>query len=213
MASGARERGRRLTGLALGALLAGAAAAGPADNTHPQGLEAARAVAKALLGQAEYGAAVEAYREIAARTPGDPRSHYELASTLAFLRDYPEAVLAVEQAIAIDARDPRFHALAGLLYFKLDRDVDAFVASRRGAELGDTTAMFTLVGLYERGQGVAKNPSAALDWARRAADAGHLGAMALLADVYRDGRLGQAADTKRAEAWTRRLREASEQLE
>ena len=54
------------------------------------------------------------------------------------------------------------------------------------------------------GEGPAADTEAAADWLERAADAGHLGAMRRLVEVYRRGLMGQAPDPARAAHWAER---------
>ncbi len=98
--------------------------------------------------------------------------------------------------------------MASLIFLKLRWYEQAFEATLSTAELGEPTAMYSLVHMYEIGLGVAAEAEKARYWAIRAAEHRHLGAMALMEDVYRSGRLGQRVDEEKAKAWAERLREA-----
>jgi TPR repeat protein len=172
------------------------------------GLETMRALALELLRVQDYDGSIEVYREITKHTPDDPKSHYDLAAALSFIKRYEEAVEPIRAAIRLEPNNARAQEMAALIYLNLKRYEEAFDATLKSAELGESTAMYSLVNMYERGLGVAANPDKAVHWAIRAAEHGHLGAMALLEEIYRTGRLGRAVDPARADAWANRLREA-----
>ena len=78
----------------------------------------------------------------------------------------------------------------------------------KSAELGEPTAMYSLVNMYEKGLGVAADQDKAIYWAERAAEQGHLGAMAIMEEAYRNGRFDRKKDAGLADQWAKRLREA-----
>ncbi len=164
-----------------------------------------RGLAKILLSQARFDEAVEAYTLIADAIPEDAAAHYDLAGALAFIRRYAEAIDAVERAIALDDSDARFYELAAVSHQQLSQFSEAFEATRRGAELGDIKAMYTLAGMYEHGRGTESSDPHARRWLERAADGGHLGAMDAMIRVYRDGLYGQPRNLERAAEWQARL--------
>jgi len=174
----------------------------------PEGLAEMRDYARRLIDAGHYEDAVAAYIAIAEHAPGDPRAHYEVAGTMAFLRMYPQLVPRIERAIALDPDNALYLELAAMTYAHLGRHREAFEATLRGARLGDTKAMYSLAGLYEKGRGTPASGADALRWLERAARAGHMGAMDAMARVYRDGRYGQAPDAARARAWREMLRRA-----
>jgi TPR repeat protein len=179
-----------------------------ASDDEPGGLETMRALALELLRVQDYDGSIEVYREITKHTPDDPKSHYDLAGALSFIKRYEEAVEPIRAAIRLEPNNARAQEMAALIYLNLKRYEEAFDATLKSAELGEPTAMYSLVNMYERGLGVEANPDKAVHWAIRAAEHGHLGAMALLEEIYRTGRLGRAVDPARADAWANRLREA-----
>ena len=179
-----------------------------ASDDEPGGLETMRALALELLRVQDYDGSIEVYREITKHTPDDPKSHYDLAAALSFIKRYEEAVEPIRAAIRLEPNNARAQEMAALIYLNLKRYEEAFDATLKSAELGEPTAMYSLVNMYERGLGVAANPDKAVHWAIQAAEHGHLGAMALLEEAYRTGRLGRAVDTARADAWANRLRKA-----
>jgi TPR repeat protein len=178
-----------------------------AENT-TQDVEAMRALAFKLMWVEDYERSIEVYREIARQTPDDPKSHYDLAGTLSFLRLYQEAVEPIEMAVRLDPENLRTQEMAAMIYLNLKRYDDAFAATRKCAELGESTAMYTLVNMYEKGLGVTADQDQAAYWAERAAERGHLGAMAIMEEAYRTGRFGRPIELKRADEWAKRLHDA-----
>jgi TPR repeat protein len=170
-------------------------------------LEAMRALAFRLMWLEDYERSIEVYREIARQMPNDPKSHYDLAGTLSFLRLYEEAVEPAETAIRLDPDNVRTQEMAAMIYLNLRRYEKAFAATLKCAELGEATAMYTLVNLYEKGLGVTADQDQAVYWAERAAEQGHLGAMAIMEEAYRTGRLGRPIDPRLADKWAKRLRD------
>ena len=200
---------RRLAALA-GLLLVGAAIAVPAASTENPSADIVtmRLLALELLREEDYEGSIEMYRAITRRTPDDPRSHYDLAGALSFLRLYEEAIEPIETAIRLDPSDVRAHDMAALIFSSLRRYDEAFAETLIAAELGETTAMYSLSYMYEKGIGVTADQDQAVYWAEQAAEHGHLGAMVTLEEAYRTGRFGRPIDTKRADAWAKRLRDA-----
>lgn len=201
---------RRLTGALLCAIALLAFAGDPQGATaaEPKGLESMRALALQLLRVQDYDRSIAVYREIVKHTPDDPRSHYDLAAALSFVRRFEEAAASIRAAIRLNPEDLKAQEMASLIFLNLHWYEDAFEATLNAARLGEPTAMFSLVNMYEKGMGVTANPDRALYWAMQAAENGHLGAMALMEQVYRRGRLGQRVDPPKADAWAQRLREA-----
>ncbi|HSS64194.1 MAG TPA: tetratricopeptide repeat protein [Gammaproteobacteria bacterium] len=179
-----------------------------ASATEPKGVESMRALALELLRAQDYDRSIAVYREIARQTPNDARSHYDLAAALSFVQRYEEAAPPIHAAIRLRPDDLEAQEMASLIFLKLRWYEQAFEATLRSAELGEPTAMFSLVNLYEKGLGVTANADKAVYWAIKAAEHGHLGAMALLEDAFRNGRLGRHIDEEKAEMWAKRLREA-----
>ena len=167
-----------------------------------------RILALELLQMEDYQGSIEMYRTITRRAPDDPKSHYDHAGTLAFLRLYDEAVDPIETAIRLDPNDVHAHEMAALIFSSLRRYDEAFAETLKSAELGETTAMYSLSNMYEQGLGVAADQDQAVYWAEQAAEHGHLGAMATLEQAYRTGRFDRPIDTKRADEWAKRLRDA-----
>ncbi|NIR30522.1 MAG: hypothetical protein GWN84_14675 [Gammaproteobacteria bacterium] len=180
-----------------------------ADATASVGLKTMRQLARELVETGYYRKSIAVYEEIVRVRPDDARAQYELAATLAFLREYPRAVPPVEAAIRLEPDYLQAYRLAEILYLNLKRFPDAFAAARKAAELGDITAMFELWVYYDEGRGVDANEQKAFQWLKRAATHGHLGAMKFMEKTYREGRYGQNVDLQRADLWAQRLHAAA----
>lgn len=195
-------RPTRARAAALGLLLACtlAAASGPGDE-----IAKMRAFATELLVGEHYEDAIATFITIAEQTPDDPRSHYDVAGAMIFLRMWPDAIPYIERAIALAPDNTLYHELAAMNHLQLQDYPRAFAATRQGALLGDVNAMYTLAGMYEHGRGTPASSASALEWLERAARAGHMGAMDAMARVYREGRYGQVPDPLRERAWVQEL--------
>lgn len=169
-----------------------------------------RHLATALMALGDYDAAVDAYRANAARRPESARAQYEFAAMLGFVRRYAEAVAPIEAALRHEPDNLVALKLAAMVFHQTDREPDSFRATSRAAQLGDSGAMFDMIWHYENGRGVAADPRAALTWAGRAAEAGHVAAMDLMVEIYLVGLYGEAPDDTKAESWAMRARNARE---
>ena len=169
-----------------------------------------RHLATALMAVGDYDSAVDAYRANAARQPESTRAQYELAAMLGFVRRYAEAVAPIEAVLRREPDNLAALKLASMVYHQTDREPDSFRTTLRAAQLGDLAAMFDMIWHYENGKGAAADPRAALIWAGRAAEAGHIAAMDLLVETYLVGLYGEAPDDAKAEAWAMRALNARE---
>jgi len=167
-----------------------------------------RDLARARIAVGDYDGAADAQQEVTHLEPENPRAHYDLAGTLGFVRRYAEAVAPVEAALSLRPDYPEALMLAAIIYHSLDRETESFGMTLRAAELGDIAAMFDLVWHYEHGKGVSANPRQAFLWAERAAEAGHVGAMDLMVEIYLEGRFTEPPDDSKAEDWAMRARRA-----
>ena len=73
------------------------------------------------------------------------------------------------------------------------------------AEQGESDAQYNLGFMYLLGEGTSPNVEAGLMWLRRSAGQAHLGAIRLLADVYRNGFCGVPQHNEEAQMWESRL--------
>lgn len=76
-----------------------------------------------------------------------------------------------------------------------------FQVLQRGATAGDAEAQFNLGGCYAEGRGVAKSMDMALQWWRKAAKQGQVGAMSKLANAYATGETGGKPNFSEAVRW------------
>ena len=198
-----------ITALVAGIIILMTSGADAASNaSDPKGLETMRALALELLRVEDYEGSIEVYLEITRHTPNDPKSFYDLAGALTFIKLYDEAVEPIQTALRLDPDNSRFQEMAALIFLNLKRYEEAFAATLKSAELGEATAMYSLVNMYEKGLGVKPDQDKAAYWAEQAAERGHLGAMAILEEAYRTGRFERPIDPALADQWAKRLREA-----
>lgn len=184
------------------------AACREAAAQRPGDLAVRRNLALSLLIAGDYEESINLYRSVALARPDDAGAQYDLASALGFIRMYAEAVEPVEAAIRLRPDHVESYRFAAIVYTILGRKADAARVTIRSAELGEITSMYDLVQFYQDGVGVEVDPGKALSWARRAADAGHVGAMALMTRVYLEGLYGEAPDETKAALWAARERHA-----
>ncbi|MEQ9558358.1 MAG: tetratricopeptide repeat protein [Rhodospirillales bacterium] len=174
----------------------------------PDNIALLRSLARAQIEAGSFDDAIESLDRVVALQPDDPRSHEDLAGTLGFVRQYERAAREMERVLDLrPARAADYRVLA-IIYVYLNNPGPAAAMNRRAADLGDPIAMYDLRQFYREGFGVPKDLDAAVAWTERAAEAGHLGAMALLIDIFLEGLYGQSADEARAVHWAERLRAA-----
>lgn len=76
----------------------------------------------------------------------------------------------------------------------------------RLAAKGDVDAAYNLGAIHQHGDGVARDPAAALNWYRQAAEAGDRVSQFMVGLAYQNGE-GVVADEKQAHAWFTRHRQ------
>lgn len=94
----------------------------------------------------------------------------------------------------------QYYADAGWEYSEAEKHTQAFKWFKRGAELGNRTAMGNLAWSYRYGHGVEKNYSEALRWYRKAASQGSLYSQTGVGDMYFYG-LGVSQSYTTAKSW------------
>jgi TPR repeat protein len=191
---------------AAGAERGDVAACQRAAQENPADKAVRRNLARSLIAVGNFEESINVYRGLARAHPEDAEAHYDLAGTLGFVRLYAEAILAIEDAVRLRPDHEPYHRLAAMLYAHVGRTADAVRATITSAEMGEITSMYDLIQYYRDGVGVARDPARALAWAKRAAEAGHVSAMGLMARVYAEGLFGQKPDEKQATAWAARER-------
>lgn len=186
----------------------GRAACERALRAAPDDVALRRHYALALLSAGDEEHAVSQYRRAAALAPDDPQSHFLLAVALGTINRYADSLPHVERALALDPDHHDTLVLAVVMHQHLGQTAPAFRYALRLAELGDVVAMDEVAGMYERGVGTPPDWRKSLMWLRRAAAAGHHGAMLRLRRAYLEGELGLAVDEKQAIEWANRARKA-----
>jgi len=170
----------------------------------PGDIELRRHLGRALLdigdglgGANEFGAIAEEKRT-------DARAWYEYAAALATDYRFADAAKAIERSLALDLRPYEANKIAVLVYERTGRTAEAYQANLRLAAQGDRIAFNDIAEALVDGRGIKADPSAAVAWFVRAAEAGHFGAMSMLARIYAEGLYGQARDPALAQRWHRK---------
>ncbi|MEQ8228719.1 MAG: tetratricopeptide repeat protein [Rhodospirillales bacterium] len=191
---------------------AAAAPAGKVDMCHkalaqqPDDIGILRNLARAQIEAADFDGAVDTYERVTSLRPNDPQAHEDLAGTLGFIRQYERAAREMERVLDLRTPRPADYRVLAIMYSYLNNPGLAAQMTLRAADMGDPIAMFDLREYYRDGFGVRKDLATAVAWTERAAETGHLGAMALLVDIYLNGLYGQAVDEDRAVRWAEKLR-------
>ena len=98
---------------------------------------------------------------------------------------------------------------AGIAAYKENNFATALRELTPDAETGDAKAQYFMGLLYVHGYGVAKDPSTAAQWFRKAADQGNVEAQFDLGHLYRKG-AGVPQDDAKAVAWWRKAAESGD---
>ena len=173
-------------------------------KTAPKDLALRRALARASMdvgdgigGTGEYGA-------IAQERPDDPQAWFDYGTALATDYRFNEAAVAIERALTLDPNHRDANKIAVLTYERAGRHAEAYASSLRLAGMGDAIGMYDVAESLLEGHGVKSDPPASVPWFRRAAEAGHFGAMAKLAKIYAEGLYGEKRDPALAAEWAKR---------
>ncbi len=84
---------------------------------------------------------------------------------------------------------------------------ELFWAAIEEARWGEPEAQYMVANMYEKGEGVEKDPKEAAMWYEKAADQGHPYSMYKLADMYEKGE-GVAKDDAKAAEWFKKAAES-----
>lgn len=79
-----------------------------------------------------------------------------------------------------------------------EQDAEAVALYRKAAEQGEPAGEYGLGRMFANGDGLARDPTQALLWFRKAADRDHAPAIEALARAHRSGDLGLARDLQEA---------------
>ncbi len=111
---------------------------------------------------------------------------------------------------AADAGHVRAQVVLGTIYDAAEQDEDAVRYLAMAAERGDPEGATLLAGLYEAGEGVARDPAKARQLLEKAAGAGYRDATFLIAAAYLNGGLGLAAAERASPAALDWIRKAAD---
>jgi tetratricopeptide (TPR) repeat protein len=170
----------------------------------PTDLGLRRAFARALMDLGDGVGGTGEYGAIARERPDDAQAWFDFGTALATDYRFKEAAEAIERAIALDPNRADAHKIAVLAYERAGRFAEAYASSLKLAALGDSIGMYDVAESLVEGRGVKADPPASVAWFRRAAEAGHFGAMAQLAKIYGEGLYGVKPDPAQAAEWARR---------
>ncbi|MGQ0677043.1 MAG: hypothetical protein ACT4N4_13280 [Rhodospirillales bacterium] len=170
----------------------------------PKDLALRRALARAYIDVGDGVGGASEYGAIARERPEDPEAWYDYALALATDYRYREAASAIDHALKLDPDRPAANKIAVIAYEGAGRIADAYGAGLRLAGMGDAIAMYETAEALVKGRGVKADPPAAVPWFRRAAEAGHVDAMAALAKIYAEGLYGEKPDPAQAAQWKKK---------
>jgi TPR repeat protein len=132
----------------------------------------------------------------------DPQSDYERGFE-AYLKQDLIASMA-DLSKAANAGHPKAQSLLGYIHDKAEDNEQALHYYRLAAGQGEPDGEYGLATLYAAGEGVERDPVAAVNWLRKAAAQGHGAAIDALASAYLEGGLGLDKDPDQAMELLRR---------
>lgn len=170
----------------------------------PKDLALRRALARAHMDVGDGMGGTGEYGAIAQERPDDPQAWFDYAAALATDYRFAESAVAVERALKLRPNHFESNKIAIIAYERMGRHADAYAANLRLAAMGDAIGMYDAAEALIEGRGVEADPPAAVQWFRRAAEAGHFGAMAMLAKIYAEGLYGQPKDPAQSADWAKK---------
>jgi TPR repeat protein len=133
--------------------------------------------------------------------PDDPDMPAGVAGNYHIPRpDVGNAVKACKAATSADGAPRRIWFELGRAYEFNHQAAEALRAYRKAIDMGSTSAMVGIGGMYAHGSGVKANPAEARKWIERAAAAGDPTGMANLGAIYGSG-MGVPVDFAKSRAW------------
>ena len=133
--------------------------------------------------------------------PDDPDKPAGVAGNYHIPRpDVGAAVKACKAATSADGVPRRIWFELGRAYEFNHQAAEALQAYRKAIDMGSTSAMVGIGGMYAHGSGVKANPAEARKWIERAAAAGDPTGMANLGAIYGSG-MGVPVDFAKSRAW------------
>lgn len=146
--------------------------------------------------------AVALYQQRIDREPENADAWFDHAAALATMWYFADASPSMHRALALEPERLLFHRLAVVVFEQSGEPEAAFRAHLALAEAGVEVGMYDLARDYHYGRGIEADAEKAGFWYRRAAEAGHVGAMKALAEHLPLGALGAPAPEE-AERWGR----------
>jgi len=92
---------------------------------------------------------------------------------------------------------------------KSEEDEEAVKWYRKAADQGDASGQYGLGSMYAKGEGVKLDSAQAYGYILKAAEQNYVPAIALLAEAFQNGWLGQTADAAKAAEWQAKLYEVA----
>lgn len=175
-------------------------------------LESGFKLAWTLLGHNQEAQGIELFRQLAEEHPADRRTHFNLAGALASVSAYKDAKAPIARALDLAAMELEIQKLAAAIYLNTRDYAQAHEMHLKLADAGVRTSMFDLAEDYALGRGVAYDQAKARRWYQAAAEAGHVGAMTVLAAKLESGAFGEPKDPEGAAFWRQQAADAARGL-
>lgn len=112
---------------------------------------------------------------------------------------------------AAEAGHPEAQVLLGYILDRAENNAAAMRYYSLAAASGNAEGAYRLGVLYATGEGVERDPAAAVDWMRRAVEGAYWPAAVVLARAYLEGGLGLAVDRAEAERLLRQAADAGDE--
>lgn len=175
-------------------------------------LESGFKLAWALLGHNRESDGIAIFRQLAEEHPEDRRTHFNLAGALASVSAYTDAKAPIARALDLAAMELEIQKLAAAIYLNTKDYAQAHEMHLKLAGAGLRTSMFDLAEDYALGRGVRYDQAEARRWYQAAAEAGHVGAMTVLAAKLESGAFGDPRDPAGAAYWRQQAADAARGL-
>lgn len=152
--------------------------------------------------------AIAELEAVAERHPNDAKVYYDLAAIHAGQRRFARAEESLQRALALKPDHRPSYELSELLFELTGRDEELFDFHMSLALKGQPEAMFDLARDFAIARGTVRDVKRARDWYTRAANAGHVLAMEVLAIMLEDGLFGTPPEPENAAHWRVMAQEA-----
>ena len=145
--------------------------------------------------------AIAELEAVAERHPYDAKAYYDLAAIHAGQRRFARAEESLRRALTLKPDHRPSYELSELLFELTGRDEALFDFHMGLALKGQPEAMFDLARDFAIARGTVRDVKRARDWYARAAEAGHVLAMDVLAIMLEDGLFGTPPEPENAAHW------------